>query len=158
MPARAAGNDAHVLKLAELLFRNRHLIQENFSGVLRDAAEQGIAYGARLLKNFLLHEVLVAALFRHEGVPGDVVRGTFGGTAVVVHDAHPFCGQHGDVAVGEEKHFARVLEQGGDVASDEIFSIAESNHRWRAQARGNNLLRIFRGKEHQRVDAAQFLQ
>src|SRR6266704_6976301 len=52
VPARAAGDDTHLLKFAELAFRNRHLIEEDFSSVLRDAAEQGIAHGARLCKNY----------------------------------------------------------------------------------------------------------
>ena len=135
-----------------------HFVEEDFSSVLRDAAEQGVAHGARLLEDFLLHEVLVAALFRHDGVPGDVVRRALDGTAVVIHHMHAFGGEHGDVAIGEEKHLASVLEQGGDVAGDEIFSIAEANHRRRAEARGDDFLRIFRGEENQRVDAAQFLQ
>ena len=87
MPARAAGDDAHLLKLAELLLGDLHLVQKDFSGVLRDAAEQRVAHGAGLLENFLLHEVLVAALFRHDRIPGDVVRGAIDGAAVVIH--HP---------------------------------------------------------------------
>jgi len=133
------------MEFAELFFGDGHLIEEDFSGVLRDAAEQGIADGARLLENFFLHKVLVAALFRHDGVPGDVVRGAFDGAAVVVHDMDAFGGENGDVAVGEKKHLASVLKKGGDIAGDEIFTIAKPNHRGRAQARGNNLLRIIRG-------------
>ena len=83
-----------------------------------------------------------------------MVRGTLDGAAVVVHDAHALCCQHGDVAVHEEKDLTRVLEQCRDVAGHEVFFIAESNYRWRAQARRNNLLRIFRGDEYQGVDAA----
>src|SRR5205807_6247972 len=128
VPARAAGDDAHVLKFTELLFRNGHLIQKDFSSVLRDAAEQGIANGARLLKNLLLHKVLVAALFRHDGVPGDVLCGALDGTAVVIHYPHTFRGENGNVAIRQEKHFARVLEEGRDVTSDEIFSFSETNH------------------------------
>src|SRR5207237_5979708 len=75
VPTRAAGDDSNLLKFAELLFGNCGLIQEDFSGVLRDAAEEGIADGARLLKNFLLHEVFVAALFLHDGIPSHVMCG-----------------------------------------------------------------------------------
>ena len=62
------------LKFAELLFGDVHFVEKDFAGVLRDAAEQSVAHGAGLLENFLLHEMLVAALFRHDGVPGDVLR------------------------------------------------------------------------------------
>ena len=39
----------------------------------RDAAEGGVADGARLLPDFLEHEVLVAALFRLDGIPLDAL-------------------------------------------------------------------------------------
>ena len=42
------------------------------AGLLADAAEQRVANGARLLKDLLEHEVLVAALLRHDRVPQDV--------------------------------------------------------------------------------------
>src|SRR6266705_5402211 len=71
---------------------------------------------------------------------------------------HALSGENSNVTVREEKHFAGMLEQGRDVAGDEIFSIAEANHRRRAEASRNNLLWIIRGEENQRVDAAQFLQ
>ncbi len=92
VPAGAAGDDAHLLKFAKLVFRDGHLIEEDFSGVLRNAAEQGVAHSARLLKNLFLHEMLVAALFRHDGIPGHVVRGAFDRAAVVVHHMHTFGG------------------------------------------------------------------
>ena len=104
------------------MFGDAHLVQENFAGILRNAAEQSVAHGARLLENLLLHEMLVAALFRHDGIPGDVVGGALDGSAVVVHHAHALAGEHGDVAIGEKKNFAGVLEQGGNVAGDEIFA------------------------------------
>src|SRR5207245_3800534 len=128
--------------------------EENFSGVLRDAAEQSVADGARLLEDFLLHEMLVAALFRHDGVPSYMVSEAFDGVAVVVHHADAFCRKNGDVSVGKKKHFAGVLEQRGDVTGDEIFSLAKPNDRWRTQAGGNDFLRIIRGEKNQRVDAA----
>jgi len=87
-----------------------------------------------------------------------VLRGALDGTAVVIHYPHTFRGENGNVAIRQEKHFARVLEQCGDVASDEIFSFSETNHGRRAKARRNNLLRIICREKDQRVDAAQFLQ
>src|SRR5258707_2929215 len=87
-----------------------------------------------------------------------MVRGALDGAAVVVHHPHTLRGEDGNVAVREEKRFARMLEQGRNIAGDEIFSLAKANHRRRAQARGDNLLGIIRRKENQCVDAAQFLQ
>jgi len=73
VPACSTGDNAHLLELAELLLGDLHFVEEDFSGVLRDAAEQSVADGARLLEDLLLHEMLVAALLGHDGIPGDVV-------------------------------------------------------------------------------------
>ena len=80
------------------------------------------------------------------------------GVAVVVHDAHAIFGEHGDVAIGEEEHVARVFEQRGNVAGDEVFAFAEADDRRRAEARGDNLMGIVGGEKDQRVDAAQLLE
>ena len=69
----------------ELLLRDLHVVQKDFAGVLRNAAQQRVAHGARLLENFLLHEVLVAALFRHDRIPRHVLRGPLDGTPFVIH-------------------------------------------------------------------------
>ena len=49
-----------------------HLVEEDAAGLLADAAQRGIADGARLLEDLLEHEMLVAALLRQDGVPQDV--------------------------------------------------------------------------------------
>ena len=41
-------------------------------GFLSHAAQRGVPHGARLLEDFLEHEMLVAALFRHDRVPQNV--------------------------------------------------------------------------------------
>ena len=92
VPARSASDDAHLLEIAELLLGDLHFVEENFSCVLRNAAEQSVAHGAGLLENFFLHEMLVAALFGHDGVPGDVVGGAVDWAAFVIHDAHAILG------------------------------------------------------------------
>src|SRR6266852_1608546 len=161
-PARVSacstGYDAHLLEFAELLLGNLHLVQEDLSGVLRDPAEEGVAHGARLLENLFLHEVLVAALFGHDGVPGNVLRRSLDWPSVVVHHGDALLREHGDVAVGKEKDFSRVLQERGNIAGYEKFAIAESDHRGRSHARRHDLVRVFRGHEHQGVDAAQLFQ
>ena len=49
----------------------RHLVEEHQAGVLRHAAEDGLAHGRRLLEDLLEHEVLVAGLLRLHGIPRD---------------------------------------------------------------------------------------
>src|SRR5712692_5655386 len=111
MPARATSNDAHLLKLAELLFGDLHFIQKNLSGVLGNSAEERVTHGPGLLENLLLHEMLVAALLRHDGVPGDMLRRALHRTTLMIHDAHALCGQHSNVAIGQEKDVACMFEQ-----------------------------------------------
>ena len=67
---------------------NVHLVEEDFAGIERHARQQCVAHGARLLEDFLLHEMLEAALFRHDGVPGNVLDGALDGVSVQVHYAH----------------------------------------------------------------------
>ncbi len=88
--------------------------------------------------------MLVAPLFRHDGVPGDVLRGAVDRAAVVIHHADALLRQHGDVAVGEEKNFARVLQEGGNVAGHKKFSVAQTDYRRRSHSRGYNLMRVLR--------------
>ena len=134
---------------------NVHFVQEDFAGIERHAGEQRVAHGARLLEDFLLHEMLVAALFGHDGVPGDVLDGALDGVAVEVHHAHALRSEHGDVAVGQEKHVARVREDRGDVGGDEIFVLSQADHGGRAGARGNNFVRVRGGKNGQGIDAGE---
>src|SRR5947209_8333860 len=145
MPAGAAGHDADVLKLAELLFGEAHFIQKNFPGILRNASEQCVADGARLLEDFFLHEMLVAALFGHDGIPRDMVRYPLDGLAVVIHYANSIPGEYRDIAILKEKHIARMLQQRRNIAGHEIFSVAQANHRWRPKSCGYNFVWLVRG-------------
>ena len=80
VPAGAAGDDLHLADAREFGRRDIHFIQEDAAALLRHAAQRGVAHGARLLIDFLEHEMLVAALFRQDGVPQDVL-------ALAVHRA-----------------------------------------------------------------------
>ena len=96
-------------KFAELLLGDVHFVEENFAGFLRDAAEQRVADGARLLEDFLLHEMLEAALFGHDRVPGDVLRRAADRMAFEIDDADALRSEHGDFAIAQKENVARVL-------------------------------------------------
>ena len=65
MPAGAAGGAMwDAVDLGELFESGMaHFVEEDLAGFERDAAEGGVADGARLLPNLFEHEVLEAALF-----------------------------------------------------------------------------------------------
>src|SRR5437762_3078974 len=73
VPAGSARDDLDFLERLELFRRDIHLVQKDSTALLTDAPESGVADGARLLKNLLEHEMLVAAFFRHDRVPEDVL-------------------------------------------------------------------------------------
>src|SRR6202158_4207482 len=158
MPAGAARDDANIFEFAELLLGESHFAKIDFSAVLRNASDKSVAHGARLLKNLLLHVVLVAAFFRHDGIPGDVMRLTFHRLAVMVHNTDTVFAEHGDIAIGQEKHVSCVFQQRGNIAGDKIFAFAETDDGGRAEARGNNFIGIAGGQKNQRVDSAQLLK
>ena len=126
----------------ELLRADIHLVQENAAGFLAHAAQRGVADGARLLKDFLEHEVLVAALFGHDGVPQDVRDLAVHGAAVEIAQPHAGWREDGHIAIGQEEHVARVAEDGGDVGGDEVLVIADADDHRRAVARGDDLVRV----------------
>src|SRR5579883_2269134 len=157
VPAGAAGGDVDFACGAELVFGDFHLLEEDLAGVLGDAAEGGVADGAGLLIDFLEHEVLVTALFGHDGVPGDVLHLAGDGVAVEIGDLHALGCDHGQVAVGEEEQVAGVEEDGGYVGSDEVLVLAEADDRGRAIAGGDDLVGIVDGDHAEREYTGKFL-
>ncbi len=133
-----------------------HFFQKNFPGVLGDAAERGVLNGARLLVNLLEHEVLEAALFRHDRVPGDALGLALHLLALEIGDAHALLGDDRDLAVGEKEEVASVIEQCGYVAGDKIFVFAEADYDRRTVAGGYYFARFIGGDDDQRENARQF--
>src|SRR5215472_17515253 len=148
MPAGAAGHNAHLLESAKLLIGDVHFVREDSPSVLGNASEQRVAHGPRLLENLFLHEMFVAALFRHNGVPGDVVSWAVYRASVMIHHPYALFGKYGDVAIAEEENVAGVLEQGRDIAGHKIFAVTNTNHRGRSHASGDNFLGVLGGQEH----------
>ena len=148
MPAGAAGDDFHVAESLELFLADVHLVEKHFPRFLRDAAEKRVANGARLFENFLLHEMLKAALFGHDRVPGDVLRLAMDRTAFEIGDLDALWCDHRDLTVAQEENAARVRQDRRNVAGDEEFLVAEAQNDRRAQARGHDFVRVFRRQRH----------
>src|ERR1700691_830627 len=154
MPAGPAGNNLDVMKIPEFVFSDVHLVEEDFSGFLRDSPEQGIAHGARLFKNFFLHEMFEAALFGHDGVPGYVLNGTIDCMAFEIHQMDALRSKHRYFAVTEKEDISRVLKNCGNVAGDKEFIFSQAYYDGRTEARGDDFQRIARGERDQRVGSA----
>src|SRR5205823_6816039 len=142
MPACPASGDVDLFDIAELSFADLHLFQEDLASILRYPSQCGVADGAWLLVNLLKHEVLKAALFRHDGVPGDVLHLAFNGVAIKVRELYTLLRNHRKVAVGQKEDLPCVSENRRDVRGDEVLVIADSYHSRRPIARGHDLVRL----------------
>ena len=127
--------------------------EEDFAGVEGDAAQSGVGDGARLLPDFLEHEVLVAALFSLDGIPLDAGDGALDRVAVKIGEGDAGQGEDGHVAVGEEVDVARMVEDAGDVGGDEVLAFADADNHWRAEAGDDDLVRL-KGREHAQREGA----
>uniref|UniRef100_E6QK49 Uncharacterized protein n=1 Tax=mine drainage metagenome TaxID=410659 RepID=E6QK49_9ZZZZ len=81
-----------------------------------------------------------AALFRLDGVPGDVLYLALDEVAVEVGEGNAGTGEDGHVAIVEEVEIAGVVEDAGDVGGDEELVFAESDDDWWAEAGGDDLV------------------
>jgi len=84
--------------------------------------------------------------------------GRLTGRPYMIHHADALLREYSYVAIGQEEYLAGVLEERRDVAGHKILAIAQANHGGRSHARGHDFVRVFRGHEYQRIDAAQFFQ
>src|SRR5277367_6022465 len=127
MPARPARDDLHFLEISKFLFGDVHLIEEDFPGFLRNSSKQSVAHGARLLEDFLLHEMLEAVLLSHDRVPGDVLDRASDGVAFEIHQADALRCEHSNLTIAEEENISSVLQNRRDIARDKKFVLPEAH-------------------------------
>ena len=155
MPRRAAGNERDAVDVREVRVREAGVVRENRARLERDAAEDGVAHGRRLLEDLLEHEVLVAGLLRGDGIPCDA-RGRLGDDrAGEIREHGAGLRDHGHFLIAEEHDVARVLQDGRDVGGDEVFALAETHDHRRTVPHGDELLRVIGRQQHQCEEAAQ---
>ena len=131
-----------------------HLVEKDAAGIERDASLHRVANGARLLVNFLEHEMLEAAFLRHDRIPGDPLDRRLHGVAFEVGDAHGVFVDDRDLAVAEKEDVARVLKNWRNVGRDEELAIAETDHDRRTLAHGDDRVRFVGVDDRKREDAA----
>ena len=154
--AGAAGEDLHRFHVGQHFGRIR-TEQRRFEAAEVDDAFQGVADRARLLVDFLLHEVAVRAqLQRGQRHVGDV-HVTLHLRVLRIEHAHAVAGDFGGVAFFEEDDFARCADDRGHVGGDEVLALAEADQQRAAHARGHHGRRIAPVDHRQRVRAVQFL-
>ncbi len=101
--------------------------------------------------------MLVAALFRHDGVPQDVRNLALHRAPVEIAEPHAFGREDGHVAVGQEKHVPRVAEDGRHVRRHKVLVVADPDHHRRSRARGHDLIGIGPRNHRQREHAGDLL-
>src|SRR6202040_2028879 len=155
MPARSTRDYFHLTEIAEFLLSEVHFIEKDFARFLRDPSEQGIAHGTRLLEDFLLHEMVEAAFFRHDRVPRDGLDLWRNRVIVEIDDADTLQSENRDFSVAHEEGFARVRKDRGNIASDKKFILAQTDHHRRPEPRRDNLVRVARGHRHKSVSTVE---
>ena len=155
MAGSSGRHDFDVAEGAEFLLADFHLVQKHLAGFEREPAQGGVANGARLFVDFLDGEVLEAAFFGQDGIPGDVLNAARDGVAVKAAQLHAVGREHGQVAVRQKEKIAGVIEDGGNVAGHKIFVLAQADHHRRSLAHGDDLVGIAGGNDGQGKDAAQ---
>src|SRR5947209_2188321 len=100
MPTGSTRGDVHFVDLAEILFADLHLLEKYFARVLRDASQSGIADRARLLINFLEHEMLKAALLCLNRVPGNTLDLALNRLGVKIRELDAGRSDHRQIAIG----------------------------------------------------------
>ena len=101
------------------------LLEHHFPQVGVDAAPEGVNQGPGLLKDLLLHEVLVARLLRHGRAPGDGVLRALDALAFPVQQQKLPIPQHHEIVVFQKDHPAGIGQDGGDVRGQEVFALTQ---------------------------------
>ena len=148
--AGAAGHDMHVLGAPEHIGRGRP------EGSLEQAAVgdpflQRVGDGARLLVDFLEHEVTVLALLGGIGREFAVAHRAVDRVAAAVEHADRLAFHLGDITFLEEHEAAGDGQQGRDVRGDEVLADAEADDHRAALAREDQSFRVGFAGHHQGV-------
>src|SRR5215469_17955286 len=112
-----------------------HFVEKDVPCFLGNAAQRSVADRSRLLINFLEHEMLEAALLRHDRVPVHVLGCALHGIAVEIRYSRTLARDGRKIAVGEEEKIPRVIQQRRNIGSHEVFVLAQSYNDWRTIAR-----------------------
>ncbi len=150
----AAGDQVHAVDRLRRLGREVDAVEVEVGRAVvpDDARSDRVGNGTRLLVDLLLHEAVVAALFRRDGIPVDQLGIAAQRRTLDVEDREFVATEHREVPVLEEHHLARVREQRGDVGAEEGFALADAeDDRGAALLGGDDVVGIRFGNDGDRV-------
>ena len=110
--------------------------------VLVEAAHEGLLNGGRLLVDLLLHEGVVAALFGCGCVPLDVEGLALCGVALEVDNRVVGCGDGHDLVLTHLHGFLGVVNERGDVRTEEVLVLAQANDQRGVTTGCHNAVRV----------------
>jgi len=149
-----AGQQGHFVDGAQRLVRDVQVLETDLPAIQRNAADDRVAGGGGLLEDLLEHEVLVAALFRSDGIPEHALRGLRHFPSGIVGELHAGTGDDRHFLVGEEDDVAGVAQNRRNIGGDEEFVHPQPDDNRRTVANGDNLFRIVGRDEHDGEHAA----
>ena len=151
--ARAARQDQHAVDLGQ------HLGCFGAEQVRRKAlhAFERVAQGARLLEDFLLHEVAEGAEFHGGGVGADFLHFALDDLVVCIGHGEAFAGEFHHVAFFQVGHAAGGTGHGQRVGCEERFVLANRHHQRGAGARTHHHVGVVACKHGDRISAVQAL-
>ena len=155
MPRSARGHHLDLAEGAKIVFADLHFIEKYFSGIGGKTAQHGVTHRPRLLVNLLEHEMLEAALFREDGIPGDMLHPPAHRVRLKIGEVRATRGEHGNVAVGQKQQVAGVVQNGRDIAGHEVFVFTQADDRRRSLANGYNLIEIARRNNGKGKDSGE---
>ena len=115
VPARAASQNPDVLEAFPHLIGKRDVFQMNGVRVERKSSQDRVFDRDRLLIDFLEHEMFVAALFRHDRIPGDVLELWLPAPAGSIQEANAVARNDGDFMVVEKQNRSRIWKHCGNI-------------------------------------------
>src|SRR5437879_577221 len=110
--------------------------------IQRKSSEDRVLDRYGLLINFLQHEMLIAALFRHDRIPRDVLELRLPSLAGCVQQTNAVAGNDRYLMVIEKQNRARVGKHGWNIRRDESFTFHGADDERITFAHSDNFLRI----------------
>ena len=129
---RAAGDDDDALDAGEQLVESVELGDDHLA--VARASEDGVRDRLGLFADLLGHEARPAALVGGRGIPQHFERLDLDGVAVEVGHRDALGRDRDDLVLTDRERVAGVFDERGDVRSEEVLALAQSDHEGRVAA------------------------